>query len=481
LAVLASGAFRKPAAHPATRPHDIIGQPQPVHFGPNSAAARRKVMRLAACLALLALFITSVVAAPQWPSFRGPRSSGVAAEAQPPQQWNVASRTNVRWQTPIPGLGHSSPVVSGNRVFLTTAVSSSAAAQALKLGDSDAAGIDPADDLVPHAWQVLAIDRTTGKAAWTRTVHQGVPRVKRHVKSSHASATPATDGRVLVALLGSEGLFAFDLDGQPLWRRDLGVLAVGLADEPEYEWGPASSPVIHGDVVVVQNDRYKDSHLIAFDLHTGKELWRSNREELPAWSTPLIHDTPQGPMVIVNSPRFFRAHDLRTGRERWRVADPEGQVKVSSPVAAGDLAILTGGWPSAARPIQAVRISDGGIVWRHDRGSPYTTTPLVYDGLVYIVTDNGILSAYRAADGSRVYQQRVAVDAGGFSASPVAAAGRIYLTSEDGKIYVVRAGPSYELLAANDMGEVCMATPAPVEDVLLVRTRTRLYALGAAR
>jgi outer membrane protein assembly factor BamB len=281
-------------------------------------------------------------------------------------------------------------------------------------------------------------------------------------------------------MLGSEGLFAFDVEGKELWRRDLGVLSVGLADEPEYEWGPASSPVIHGNVVIVQNDRYKDSHLIAFDLMTGKELWRSSREELPAWSTPLVHGSGAAATVITNSPRFLRAHDLQTGRERWRVADPEGQVKVSSPVAAGDLAILTGGWPSAARPIQAIRISDGSVAWRHDRGSPYTSTPLVYDGLVYIVTDNGILSAYRMADGTRVYQHRIAPDAGGFSASPVAASGRIYLTSEDGKIYVVRAGAAYELLAASDMGEACMATPVPVGDTLLVRTTTHLYALRAS-
>jgi outer membrane protein assembly factor BamB len=419
--------------------------------------------------------------AQEWPSFRGPQTSGVSADASPPVQWNIAAGRNVAWRTPVAGLAHSSPIVAGNRIFLTTAIATGAAAQAVKLGDSDVAGIDPADDLVPHAWQVIALDRATGAAVWTRTVHRGVPRVKRHVKSSHASATPATNGRVVVALLGSEGLFAFDLDGRELWRKDLGVLSVGLADEPEYEWGPASSPVIHGNVVIVQNDRYKDSHLVAFDLASGKELWRSSREELPAWSTPLVHEAGGAATVVANSPRFFRAHDLRTGRERWRVADPEGQVKVSSPVAAGDVAILTGGWPSAARPIQAIRISDGSVVWRHDRGSPYTTTPLVYDGLVYIVTDNGILSAYRVSDGTRVYQQRIAADAGGFSASPVAAAGRIYFTSEDGRIYVVRAGPRYELLASNDMGEVCMATPVPVGDTLLVRTRSHLYALRATK
>ena len=345
------------------------------------------------------------------------------------------------------------------------------------LGDADQAGIDPASDQTPHQWQVIALDRASGKVAWARTVHQGVPRVKRHVKSTHASATPASNGRVIVAMLGSEGLFAFDVDGKELWRKDLGPLAVGLADDPTYEWGPASSPVIHGHAVIVQNDRYRDSFLAAYDLLSGKEVWRSSRDELPSWTTPLVHTHAGVDTIVVTSPRFVRAHDPTTGKEKWRLADPDGQVKVSAPVAAGDVAIITGGWPAAARPIHAVRVADGTIVWRHDRGSPYTTTPLVYEGLVYIVTDNGILSAYRATSGERVYQQRVAKDAGAFSASPVAAAGRLYLASEDGKVFVISAGPKLALLAANDMNEVCFATPAIVGDTMFVRTKSYLYAL----
>jgi outer membrane protein assembly factor BamB len=436
-------------------------------------------MRRSAFLQFVTSFVmlTSVAHAQNWPSFRGPDGAGVSANAQPPITWNVASSTNVVWRTPIAGLGHSSPVVWGDRVYVTTATADAPAAQSLKLGDSDRAGIDPANDMVPHRWQVLALDRATGKVIWTRAVHQGVPRVKRHVKGSHASATPATDGRVLVAMLGSEGLIAFEMNGTELWRKDLGRLSVGLADDPTYEWGPASSPVIHGNAVIVQNDRYRDSYLIAFDLQTGRELWRSPREELPSWATPLVHTQAAAPTIVTNSPRFIRGHDFATGRERWRVEDPEGQVKVSTPVAAGDLAIVTGGYPAAGRPITAIRVSDGSIAWRLERGSPYTSTPLVYDGLLYIVTDNGILSAYQLADGARVYQQRLARDAGSFSASPVAAQGRIYLASEDGQFYVVRAGRTFELLATNDMNDVCMATPALSGALLLVRTKSHVYAL----
>ncbi len=426
----------------------------------------------------LVLVIDATAFAQDWPSFRGPHGSGVSTAATPPSTWNVTTSANVAWRIPIAGLGHSSPIVWGDRIYLTTAVSNSAASRSLTLGDSDQAGIDAAKDMVPHRWEVIALDRASGKVVWTRSVHQGVPRVKRHVKASHASATPATNGKIIVALLGSEGLVAFDVAGKELWRQDLGVMSVGLADDPTYEWGPASSPVIHGNTVIVQNDRYRDSFLIAFDLTSGKELWRSSRDELPAWTTPLVHEGGgQKPTIVTNSPRFIRGHDLSTGRERWRLQDPDGEVKVSSPIAAGELAIVTGGYPAAGRPIYAIRVGDGSLAWRQERGSPYTSTPLVHEGLLYIVTDNGILSAYQVSDGQRVYQQRLSPDAGGFSASPVAAAGRLYLASEDGKVFVVRTGRKFELLAANDMQEVCMATPALTGELLLIRTQNHLYAL----
>jgi outer membrane protein assembly factor BamB len=439
---------------------------------------RRSRWRVIAWVVLGMTGVSAQPAADPWPSFRGPQASGVSATATPPVRWDVSSAASTAWRIAIPGLGHSSPIVWGNRVFVTTAVSEAATAQTLTLGVD--AGIDPAADVSPHRWQLIAIDRNSGQVVWTRTVHQGVPRVKRHVKASHASATPATNGRVIVAMFGSEGLFAFDFNGKELWRKDFGALAVGLADEPAYEWGPASSPVIHDDVVIVQNDRYKDSFLLALDLETGKELWRASREERPSWTTPLVSTHNGRTTVVAVSPFFARGYDARTGQERWRIADPDGQVKVSSPVGAGEVAIVTGGWPSAARPVMAVRVADGSVVWRHDRGSPYTTTPLVYDGLAYVLTDNGILSAYDIATGMRAYQSRLSARAGSFSASPVAAAGRIYFTSEDGQVIVVRAGPKFEVVATNDMGEVCMATPALSGDLLIVRTKSHLYALRSA-
>ena len=420
------------------------------------------------------------VAAQDWPSFRGRDAGGVGATAAPPVTWDLAAGRGVAWRTSIPGLGHSSPVVWNDRVFVTSAVILAAA------GDAGAAA-DAAVNLreggsVPavsrHAWRLYCLDRATGRVRWERTAHEGVPRVKRHAKASQASASPATDGRHVVAMMGSEGLYAFDIDGKPLWQKDLGRLNQGYVDDPTAEWSPGSSPIIHDGLVIVQNDRHADSYVAAFDVATGAEKWRVARDEMPSWATPIVTGGAR-PTIVTNSPRFIRGHDATTGRELWRV--PEGsQVKVPTPVVFQDLVIVTGGWPSGGRPIIAIRMATGQVAWKLERGSSYTPTPLVYDGVLYVCVDNGVLGAYDAATGKRIYQQRIAPDSGGFSASPVAAAGRVYFASEDGVVFVVRAGRKFELLARNDMGEMCLATPAISGDLLLVRTRTHLIALRAA-
>jgi hypothetical protein len=223
------------------------------------------------------LFIASGLEAQNWPQFRGPDGSGVADRQDLPLEWSVAEGKNVLWRVPIEGLAHSSPVIWGERVYLTTAIADTAAAPTLVLGDSDAAGIDTAPDMVAHRWEILVLDRNTGAVQFRKAVHRGVPRLKRHVKASHASATPATDGRSLVALLGTEGLFCFDMEGELRWRVDLGLLDVGYWGEPEYQWGAASSPLLFENLVIVQNDRQKDSFVAAFDLETGREVWRAAR------------------------------------------------------------------------------------------------------------------------------------------------------------------------------------------------------------
>jgi outer membrane protein assembly factor BamB len=438
--------------------------------------------------ACLLAFTTTPAATPvdadNWPSFRGNGAAGVADGSALPITWDIAARRNVAWTTTIPGLGHSSPVIWGDRVFLTSAValgapsgggaaSSAAAESRVFLNDHPIIAAS-----VPHAWRLYCLDRRSGRILWERTAHEGLPRVKRHAKASQASATPATDGRHIVAMMGSEGLYTYDMEGRLLWKRDLGRLDVGYVDDPSVEWSPGSSPILHDGLVIVQNDRHKDSYVAAFDVATGDERWHVGRDEMPSWSTPAVHRGAR-PMLVTNSPHFIRGHDPATGREMWRVADG-AQVKVPTPIVAGDLIIVTGGWPNGGQPIYAIRAATGAVVWKLDRGSSYTPTPIVYQDILYVCLDNGVLSAYEVATGRRLYQQRIATESGGFSASPVAAGGRLYFPSEDGVLFVVRAGRSFELLARNDMREMCLATPAVSGDLLLVRTQTQLHALRDA-
>ncbi|HEX2340983.1 MAG TPA: PQQ-binding-like beta-propeller repeat protein [Vicinamibacterales bacterium] len=422
-----------------------------------------------------------------WPQFRGTHAAGAAATAAP-TAWDLKAGRNILWKTPIPGLSHSSPIVWGEQVFVLTVVPASARDRVgavreppLRLGD---AGIDPADDMVPHEWKLYSLERRTGAVRWERTVHEGMPRMKRHVKASHASSTPATDGTHVVVLAGSQGLFCYDMSGKLLWTRDLGVMDVGLVDDPSYQWGPASSPIIYKNLVIVQNDRHRDSSLSAFDVRTGAPAWQVNRDELPSWATPLVFQSGSRTELVTNSGKYIRGYDPDTGRELWRLSDNATQVKVPSPVAAGSMVVVTGGYPPAGRPIYAIRagatgeIAPNQLAWRTDRGSSYTSTPIVHNGILYSVTDNGILSAYQIATGERLYQTRMSEAASGFSASPVAAGDKLYFASEDGDVFVVQAGPQFKLVATNPMGEPCMATPAVVDGTVIVRTRTQIVAIG---
>jgi outer membrane protein assembly factor BamB len=417
-----------------------------------------------------------------WPQFRGRNASGVAVPpSAPPVAWSLEPAKGIAWKTVIPGLAHSSPIVWGNRVYVTTAVAAEGR-PGVVLGDVSKAGIDPAADNGRHAWRLLALDKQTGRIVWDTVAHEGTPRMKRHVKASHASATPATDGRYIVALMGSEGLFAFDMEGNQKWRADLGVMDVGLVDDPTMQWGPASSPVIFGDMVIVQNDRHRHSFVAAFDLASGRELWRSPHEDYPSWATPTVLRGGGRTQIVTNAGQYIRGFDLKTGKELWRLSDNRTQVKVPSPIAAGDLVIVTGGYPPGSRPIYAIRpdgtgeLSEKALAWKTDRGAPYTGTPILYEGLLYALTDNGILGAYEPATGERIYQQRIGAG-GGFSASPVAANGRLYLSSEDGDVYVVKAGRTYELLGTNRMTEPLMATPAISGNTIFIRTLTSLVAV----
>ena len=434
----------------------------------------------------IALATTVAASPPNWPSFRGPQATGVMDGQPAPSTWNVETGVNVKWKTPIPGLAHASPIVWGNRVFVVSAVSSDPDPY-LRVGMYGESPDHPED--IVHDYRVYCLDKTSGKIIWESTAHSGKPQVKRHIKSTHANATPATDGRHVVAFFGSEGLYCYDVNGKLLWKKDLGYLDAGAFNAPEIQWGFGSSPIIHENQVIVQCDVNNQSFIAAFDVATGKENWRTLRDAFPCWGTPTVHASGGRTQVIVNGYRYMGGYDAMTGKELWRLSGG-GDVPAPTPYVAHDLIFITNAH-GPMRPIYAIRLNATGDIslkrgqqsneffaWcRPNRGS-YIPTSIVYGDYLYVGDDRGILSCYEAKTGEKVYRKRLGGGLSAYSASPVASDGKLYFTSEDGDIDVVKAGPEYELLASNSMGEVCLATPAVCDGMIFVRARYHLFGIG---
>jgi outer membrane protein assembly factor BamB len=307
------------------------------------------------------------------------------------------------------------------------------------------------------------------------------------MKATQANSTPATDGRRIAVVFPTAGLAVLDLEGRVLWKRDLGPLRAGAFNDPTLEWGFASSPVIHGESVILQVDVHEGPYLAAWDLATGAERWRTARDGVaPSWATPALWPTPEGVELVANA-SIIRGYDADDGRELWSLAPTSEQV-VATPVVDGGILYVSSGYPPA-KPIYAVKpglrgevevtpgAPDARLLWSDARGGAYMPTPLVYRGLLYIVHHNGRLVAYDASTGEAIYKARFS-QSGTFTSSPVAANGMIYTGTEEGLVYVFATGPTYEELAVNDMGEPVMATPAIANGVIYVRTPSRLVALG---
>jgi outer membrane protein assembly factor BamB len=424
-----------------------------------------------------------------WPGFRGPRAAGHGEGVNLPAQWSGVDGTGVRWKAAIPGLAHSSPIVWGDRIFVTTAISSQAGATFKPglYGEGTAS-----EDRSPHRFVLMAIDRRTGRTAWERTAFEGVPKDKRHIKSTYASATPATDGRTVVALFGSQGLYAFDLNGRPLWQHDLGRMDVGAYDLPTYEWGPASSPIVYRDLVIVQCDQQRGSFLLALNARTGETVWRTAREELPSWGTPNVYVSSRpgrAPELVTNGSNFIRGYDPLTGAELWRLGG-SSKITAPTPVFTDDYIVVASGRRDE-KPIFVIRpgsrgdltlaagqASSDAVVWQKRGRGPYMPTPVIYGPHLYVLGNDGIFDAYDLATGAEVYRQRVPHQGSGFSASPVLADGRLILSSEDGDMFIVKTGAEFQVLAKNPIGEPLMATPALAGDAMYVRGQHHLFAIG---
>ena len=434
-----------------------------------------------------------------WLGFRGNGGRGVAEGFPIRTHWNAApadgddpadSKTNgVLWQTKVPGLGHSSPVIFGNNVFLVTAVAS---ADDVPLQTKRGGNTAAADDNGEQEWLVLCYDKTTGKERWRKTARKSAPRATRHPKATHANTSVCVDGKHVLAFLGSEGLYCYDMDGNLLWEKDLGVIDVSKYG---IGWGFASSPAIHDDRMVIVCDAPADPYLAALRLSDGEEIWRKSRKGIceRGWGTPLIDGDGDTAQVVVNGYPWILSYDLATGQERWRVKGGGDNPIPSAFEAHGNFFITSAhGGPA---PIVVVRKDaagnlsgdsadekatdqvGAGLVWRSERGGSYMSTPVVYEDYIYLGNSNGSVRCFNAKTGESVFQKRLGREAGVIS-SLVAADGKIFCASENGKVYVLKAGPKFKILAINEMGSPCFATPAFSKGVMFIRTTDRLVAIG---
>ena len=424
--------------------------------------------------------------AANWPQFRGPGARGLDESQASPTHWNVETGTNIRWQTPLPGLAHASPIVWGDRVYVATAVKPGEAELKVGLyGD-----ITPLAEKEVHQWRLLSLDKATGKIVWDTLAHEGVPRAKRHPKASPCNSTPATDGSRIVAIFGSEGLFCFDTAGKLVWKKDLGPMDSGFFLVPSAQWGFASSPIIAEGKVIVLCDVLSNSFLAAFELADGKEVWRTARKDVPTWGTPTVVESPGRKQIAVNGWHFSGGYDFATGQNLWHL-EGGGDIPVPTPLFAHGLIYLTSAHGRYA-PIRAVRAGAAGditpsdpgqtnaaIAWAHAKRGTYMQTPIVVGNLLFACTDAGTVTCFDAATGAIKYTQRLGAGGQGFTASPVSDGRHVYFTSEQGVVFVVAAAEKYSLVASTELQETCLATPAMADGTLFFRTRGKLIAVGA--
>jgi outer membrane protein assembly factor BamB len=434
-------------------------------------------MKLRFTFVFLVLLIRPVALNAQtgWPQWRGPDASGISAETNLPTEWDDSK--NIRWKTTIPGRGHSSPIIWGARVFLTTSlegpiVPGADAVHHIHKGQEykhpDSVGADHS-----YTLKLLCLDLETGKIVWDKTVYEGTVYDNRHRKNTYASATPATDGQFVYVSFEAEGLYCFDLNGKRIWKASLGKIAKG-------GMGPGTSPVLFQNLVILQCDQEygEGSFIAAVDKKTGKEVWRSARDQRRSWATPLLIRVGDRTELITSGPNKIIAYDPLTGKELWNVPGVESN-PIPSPVAGRDLVFVTAG--SDAKRAFAIRPGDpansANVVWRYEKGTAYVPSPILYNDYLYLLTDAGAITCLEAATGKLIYQARMPV-ATQFTASPVAFEGKLMIVSEDGDSFIVKAGPTPEVLFANSLGEPVYASPAIAGGNILVRGATTLYCIS---
>jgi len=432
------------------------------------------------CLTIFVLCVTvgAAPAIPGWPQWRGPSGQGVSEEKNLPSEWTAAR--NIKWKTAIPGRGHSSPIVWGNRIFVTTAVEGELVPghKAVIHYDEGKEFLHPDSIGADHKQQfrVLCIDRKTGKVIWDQLAFEGMPYDNRHRKSSFASSTPTTDGQNVYAFFGTEGLYTYNMNGKLMWKADLGKLGtVGM--------GTGTSPILYENLVIVQCDEESGnaSFIVGLDKKTGREVWRTPRKVQVSWCTPLLIATGKRAELITSGTEAVVSYDPATGKELWRHKGVESNA-IPSPVSTGNLVIVSAGFP--AKVAMAITLGGSGdladsVVWKYAKGTAYVPSPILYGEYLYLTSDRGVLTCLDAKTGEVKYEGgRVPIPAT-FTASPIAFDGKILLTSEDGDTFVVKAGPKHEIIATNSVGEPVYASPAVAAGNIFIRGERNLYCIGS--
>jgi outer membrane protein assembly factor BamB len=408
-----------------------------------------------------------------WPQWRGPHGTGVSTVANPPTVWSETR--NVRWKVEVPGRGSSSPVVWGDRIFLLSAVPVGATGAATH---TPRGGVQPR---VAHRFMVYAIDRATGKTVWEQVAREAVPHEASHADNgTWASPSASTDGRHVFAYFDSFGLFAYDMNGKLIWEKDLGDKRM------RNEFGEGTTPALHGNYLAVVWDHQGTSFVVVLDKNTGKELWRAERQEIDTWSTPLIVEHAGRPQLITNGMNRLRSYDLETGKIIWE-SPGTTMNPIPSPVASDGMVFLMSGF--RGNNLKAIRLAEArgditgssAIAWSLDRDTPYVPSPLLYNGVLYFLkTNSAILSAHDAKTGTPHYQVQRLDLVGEVFSSPVGAAGRVYITDRDGTTLVLRQGPKYEVLAKNSLDDGFDASPALVDNEMILRGYRYLYNIAGS-
>ncbi len=434
-----------------------------------------------ATVVLAATVVSSRDAAAQaWPQFRGPDASGVVADnANLPDRWSKSE--NVAWRTPVRGLGWSSPIVADGLVVFTTVVSDGAV-ETPEGGWYGGGERDVPTD--KHHWMVYALDLKTGDPRWNTEVHAGVPQSAHHVKNTFASETPVTEGERLYVFFGNVGVYALDFTGTVLWSRDL------PAAPTRNGWGTAGSPVIHDDRLYVVVDNEEQSYIVALSGETGAEVWRTDRDEGTNWSTPYVWENEQRTEIVTLGTDKVRSYDL-DGELLWELSGMS-TIVIPTPITAHGLLYIESGYlGDFHRPVYAIRPGASGdislaegdasnqfVAWSLPQGGSYHPSPLVYGDYYYTLLDRGLLTCHDARTGEEVYDRRRITVGEGFTSSPWAYNGKIFALSENGTTYVIEAGPEFRVLGENDLDEFTMATPAILDDGLIIRTAEAVYRIG---